>query len=153
MKRNLTKKNQNMKKLIVLNILLMFALFVQADNIPENVKEYVSKNYPKAKNIEWNKGSKDTYKAEFYINGLKTELEITSSGELSYSNEKIFNKDFPDFINTYVKNNFPDAEIQEGTKIVKGQTVTYNIEIVTVDKKGKMNNKTLSFDDKGNIKK
>lgn len=142
-----------MKKLIVLNILLMFTLLIQADNIPDNVKDYVSKNYPKAKNIEWNKGSKDSYKAVFYINGLKTELEVTSSGELSHSNEKIFNKDLPGFINTYVKNNYPDAEIQEGTKIVKGQSVTYNVEIVIIDKKGKMNNKTLSFDDKGNIKK
>lgn len=146
-----------MKKIVLTSVLFISALILTAANInessvPDNVKTFVTNSYPKARNIEWDK-NKDTYKAVFFINGLKTEMEISSTGELSSLIEGLFIKDLPQNIVSYMKTNYPQGEIQGGTKIVKGQSVTYKVEISVIDKKGKIKTQTLSFDDKGNILK
>jgi len=146
-----------MKKLILLSYILLASLLMQAkgfpeSSVPQNVKSYVTNNYAQARNIEWDYDKKkDLYEAVFYINGMKIDLGISSSGSLNYSNENLQIKNIPANVASYIKSNHPDAEIQAGYKVVKEGATSYSIDLAIVDNKGKVSTKNLLFDDKGNV--
>jgi len=88
---------------------------IKESQIPAEVKAYVDKHYPKAEDKEWNyknkKNSTYYYKVEFEVDGREVELEIATNGKLISSEEELETKDYPAFVESYVKKNYPNAEI------------------------------------------
>lgn len=146
-----------MKKLILLLIASLFALSIYADDIPEanvpaNVKGYVTKNYPTAKNAEWEfDRKKNSYEAEFYVDGRKVELEIDATGNLLNAEENILIRDIPASINSYISKNEADAEIMGAKKITRGQSVSYDVRITVIGNNGRTHDQHLLFDASGNL--
>lgn len=146
-----------MKKLHLFLASTFVALSVYSKDIPEsavptNVKAYVSKNYSGIKGIEWEyKKKQDCYKAEFYVDGREIKLQINNSGQLVSSKEDMLIKDIPAFAVSYVRKNYPDAEILGANKKVDGGSTTYDVGIVFENKNGYTRHNNIVFDSKGNV--
>jgi len=148
-----------MKKIVFLLAVLFFSLSIYADKIPEsevpaNVKSYIQGKYSGSVRVEWEYDKKkDLYKAEFYVDGRKAVLELNNAGKVINSDEVILLKDIPASASSYIKKNFPEAEIFEAKKVVDGQNTSYEIEYALPEKDGYSNSKKIIFDNNGNVTK
>ncbi|MFT3993636.1 MAG: hypothetical protein QM660_04970 [Dysgonomonas sp.] len=127
---------------------------VPESSVPNEVKNYVSKNYPKAVGKEWKyKDKNDTYfyyKVEFEIDGREVELELDLSGKLLSSEEELLIKDTPSFAQDFVQKNYSGAEILGTKKKVNSGVTSYDVGIA-FDKGGHTRHRNIYFDSKGNV--
>lgn len=135
---------------------------VKEKEVPQPVRDLVSKEYPKAVKVDWDYDKDDGYyEAEFEIDKLEYELHISPGGELLRKQEQILIKDVPEVIATYVQTHHPDHVIRKAKKItrytysiqedrqVQDQTVNYEVDI----RKGMLplGDKEMIFNDKGDL--
>lgn len=147
-----------MKKLGLFLIAVIFTLSLQAkdilaQNVPANVRAYISKNYPSANYIEWElKDNGAYYKAEFKMDGREAKVKISNNGKLISAKEDMLIKDIPPFATSYVKKNYNDAEILGANKSINssGET-TYNVGIRFTNDRGYDRHRNIVFDSKGNL--
>lgn len=146
-----------MRYFIFLSLFALLSTVVYANHIKENevpmsVKEYITTNYPEATHIKWDfEKKKNCYEAEFDISGLKYELKITSEGVLISAEINISIETVPDNIQEYLKKNYPNFNIVEAEKIIKGNMFKYEISISGENSKGNKRNKNIYFDSDGNV--
>lgn len=146
-----------MKKLGILTLLAIASFSIQAkdispENVPTNVKAYVSKHYSKAKYIEWEyKSKKGYYEAEFKEEGREVKLRIDNSGKLIYSKEDILIKDIPSFATNYIKENYAGASILGANKKTSNGTTSYDVGIRFQNSRGYDRHRNIVFDNKGNV--
>lgn len=146
-----------MKKVFFLLMMAVAAISIQAkdilpENVPANVRSYVSKHYPKATHVEWeDKTKKGYYEAEFRYDGLEVELDIAPNGTLISSKEDILVKDIPSFAIDYAKKNYKNVQILGGHKRVQNGEVTYSVGIKFETNNGYDRHRNIVFDSKGNV--
>lgn len=146
-----------MKKVFFLLMMAVAAISIQAkdilpENVPANVRSYVSKHYPKAAHVEWeDKTKKGYYEAEFRYDGLEVELNIAPNGSLISSKEDILVKDIPSFAIDYAKKNYKNVQILGGHKRVQNGEVTYSVGIKFETNNGYDRHRNIVFDSKGNV--
>lgn len=146
-----------MKKIFLLLIVAVAALSIQAkdilpENVPANVKSYVSKHYPKATNIEWDdKSKKGYYEAEFMYEGREVELDISTNGSLVSSKEDMLIKDIPSFATDYIKKNYKNAQVLGANKKFENGSTSYSVGIKYETDKGYSHHRNIVFDSKGNV--
>nr|WP_297169070.1 PepSY-like domain-containing protein [uncultured Dysgonomonas sp.] len=146
-----------MKKVFFLMLMAIASFSIQAkdilpENVPANVKAYVSKHYPKATHVEWeDKSKKGYYEAEFRYEGREVELNISTSGTLISSKEDMLIKDIPSFVTDYVKKNYKNAQVLGANKRIQNGSTTYSVGIKFENDKGYDRHRNIVFDSKGNI--
>lgn len=138
-----------MKKLIFLLVAVPGMLFVSAEKIsgkevPAVVKSVLTKHYPNAKELKWEKENKN-YEAGFKVAKTAYSLLIDASGNILETEVEISLKELPANANAYVSKNYKGQKIKETAKITDNKgVVTYEVEI-----KGK----DLIFDNSGKFLK
>lgn len=147
------------KKIITLNIFFIFIFICNAkdikeENIPTNIRKYVTTHYPTASDIEWKYDSKRKfYKAKFELGNTDRDvkLEISSNGKLLYSKEDIPIESIPVNIKNYIKTNYDNAVILGGNKVYSNGSSSYDIGIVYRNIAGFKRHNNIIFDIRGNV--
>lgn len=146
-----------MKKILFLFVMAIASFSIQAkdilsENVPAKVKSYVSKNYSKVNNIDWeDKSKKGYYEADFTYQGREIELKIDTNGKLIASKEDILIKDIPSFATDYIKKNYKDAQVLGANKRFENGSTTYSIGVKFENNKGRDRHRNIVFDSKGNV--
>lgn len=100
-------------KLIATILLILIALqFLQAKdiskNLPEEVINYMTINYPEAAKVEWVKTNNHNYnttvyQANFYNKGMLITLEITPEGKVLAKETELKINEIPDALRFYIQ--------------------------------------------------
>lgn len=129
-------------------LLFSFSVFAQHSKIPPKVTDSLSKLYPKATNVKWDKEGND-YEASFKLDNKDMSVNLNVDGKVLETETTIEISQLPDSIDKYVQNNYKGYKITEAAKIVKANGVTlFEAEI----QKGNSKNDLL-FDSQGKIEK
>ena len=101
-------------------------------SVPAEVVSGVKSAYAQERKIEldFNNRTKQ-YEAEFRINGFDVEVKLTSDGKIVRVKEEIDPALTPEIVRTAALKDYPQGRIKEVKKITEGQTVSYDIEVVT----------------------
>lgn len=130
----------------------MYAKDVLAENVPANVRAYITKNYPSASYVEWElKDNGSYYKAEFKMDGREGKVKISNSGQLISSKEDMLIKDIPSFATNYIKKNYSGAQILGANKNIDSSGTTYDVGIKFQNNSGYDRHRNIVFDSKGNV--
>ena len=116
---------------------------LKSKDVPQNVKNALSKKYPEAKGVSWEK-EKGNYEANWGgKSGEDNSVQFTPAGEFIEVVKAISVSALPKATTQYVKEHFNNAKITEAGRVTdaKGQTF-YEAEV-----KGK----DVIFDEKGNF--
>lgn len=148
------------KLVLILMTLLMVTISANAKDIrenqvPENVKSYVTTNYPQAGNKKWEYKNKDNrsyyYRVEFKVNGREVRLELNEDGSLISSREEISDSEIPEFIKEYVQKNYSEVSILGVRKeMERGQTY-YDVGVRFKNTNGHTRHRNIHFDTEGNL--
>ncbi len=122
-----------MKKLFVLMVVMLmtissYAQKVKESDVPANVKAKVTATFPEAKSIKWSKEN-GGYEAEFMLNKVETSCVISTNAELLETETEIAVNDLPIAIKQAIEKTIPGCKINEASKIVKKDVVTYEAEV------------------------
>jgi hypothetical protein len=99
----------------------------QKSNILEVVKTALSKTYPNAKSIKWDK-EESNYEASFKIDNLDHSVLFDAKGNILESEVAV--KELPKNVLEYLNKNYPNQKITELAKITDAKgVVTYEAEI------------------------
>ena len=142
-----------MKKILCFAFILAFsnASFAQKEKgegkekitVPNTVKEALSKKYPEATKVTWEK-EKGNYEANWGgKSGEANSVQFTPTGDFIEIVKAMPVNKLPASILTYVKEHYKGAKITEAGKVTdaKGK-ITYEAEV---------NRKDIIFDEKGNF--
>lgn len=147
-----------MKKIIFLLMAIVFTVTsvkagsILQENVPVNVKSYVTKNYSSANYVKWDiKDNGAYYKAQFTIGGRDVKLKIQNNGTLISSKEDMLIKDIPSFATDYVSKNYRNAEVLGANKYVDAGNTTYSVGIRFDNSQGYERHRNIVFDSKGNL--
>lgn len=146
-----------MKKLGLFLMAIAFTFSLQAkdilaENVPANVRSYLTKNYPSASYVEWElKDNGAYYKAEFKIDGREAKLKIANTGQLISAKEDMLIKDIPSFATNYIKQNYNNAEVLGANKRIDNGGVSYSVGIRFQNNSGYDRHRNIVFDSKGNV--
>ena len=143
--------NKNiMKKYSVISLLLLIcftnrinAQRLKPSDVPTSVKAELTKKYPQAKNVTWEK-EKGNYEANWGgKSGEANAVQFTPSGEFVEIENAISVSDLPKPVTTYIDKHYKGSKISEAARVTdaKGKQ-TFEAEV---------NGKDLVFDEKGNF--
>lgn len=138
-----------MKKLTIVftitaSMVLINAQKIQQKDIPALVQARLQKQFPDAKNIQWEK-EHGNYEAGFQSKGIKYSVLVNSSGTLLETEVPVAISSFPAQSKAFILKKYPNQKIKETSKITDSKgVVTYEAEV---------NGKDLIFDTKGNFLK
>lgn len=123
-----------MKKLAVLLTVvaggvLIHAQKVQQNNVPQPVLSSLQKEFPQAKNIQWEK-EKNNYEAGFQIKGENHSVLFTPSGHVIETEVPINSNALSTPIKQFILKKYPNQKIKEAAQITDSKgIVTYEAEI------------------------
>ncbi len=122
------------KALQVLSILFLgatslFAQDIQEAQVPSVIVNNFKKEFPKAKDVEWEKKG-DQYNVDFEIGwGTDYEAWFSESGKLIKYKQEISEADLPQPIKDAIQKEYAGYRIDDAKKIVKNGVDTYKVEI------------------------
>ena len=123
---------------------------VALDKLPKAVKGTVKKEFPKAKLVSASKeiaDKKTVYEVTIKDGEQNIQLSLTPEGELVEVEKEIAAKDLPKEVTETLDEKYPKATIEKAEKVTKGKALTYEVLLVTKDKK----NLEIKFDPKGKV--
>jgi uncharacterized membrane protein YkoI len=139
-----------MRSIKILSVVAVVLLAISCNvenivNVPDALKEKLSKEHPNSKDVEWEKEG-DNYEAEFEEDGIEISIIYDSEGNLIAKEVEIEIKDLPEPITNYILENYIGYDIEEAEKIENNDGVYYEVEIENGDKEIE-----LLFDSEGNF--
>ncbi|MGK6352126.1 PepSY-like domain-containing protein [Parapedobacter sp. DT-150] len=143
-----------MKKLLIsLGVLLLANLSMVAQDaalrgVPAVVLNAFQQQFPKARQVEWERKNDGNYEAEFNLSliGRDHTVFISPEGKVLKHEEEISSSSLPDAVEQQIKTEFGGYRIEDAKQIDTGGIVTYR-----VDLEGRNNDLTVEFDPKGKI--
>lgn len=102
---------------------------IRQSEVPSVVVNNFKKEFPKAKDVEWEKKG-DVYNVEFEI-GLFTDYEAwyKESGKIIKYTQEIPNRDIPKAIKETIKKQFDGYKVDDAKKLVENNIEFYLVEI------------------------
>ena len=97
-------------------------------DVPNNLKEALKKEYPKAADVEWEK-ELDNYKVEFEINRQDHEIWYNASAQILKKEQEISETELPKAIRDAIKSSYAGYRVDDVEKIWQNDTVTYEVEL------------------------
>ena len=139
-----------MKSLKILAIVLFVGGFANAQDlnssdVPANLKNTFSKEYPVATDIEWKK-ELEHYKVEFEINRKDHEIWYNASGSIIKKEQEITEAELPQAIRAVIKSKYAGYRVDDAEIVWKNKMKTYEVEL----EKGQ-DEKHVIFDDKAKV--
>ncbi len=139
-----------MRSLKILAILLFAGGFANAQDlnsadVPANLKNTFSKEYPTATDIEWKK-ELDQYKVEFEIKRKDHEVWYNASGTTIKKEQEITEAELPQAIRAVIKSKYGGYKVDDVEIVWKNSMKTYEVEL----EKGH-DEKHVIFDDKARV--
>lgn len=126
-----------MKKLLPLFFILFIIGFsLRAQNsgltLPTPVSETFKESFPNAKYSVWNKEG-EFYTVKFFVqNNQSVHIVYNEKGQVVEKYMALPTKDTPAVISTYLKENYPDHEVQHYWIKQKGGERIYKVELVSL---------------------
>lgn len=96
-------------------------------NVPENIEKELFKHFPKAINVDWNKGI-DAYEAVFYIEDVEYIAKISTKGEMLMFKKNLRISEVPELIQ---RNSKDFGEIMSAIAIYTGENISFELIIRT----------------------
>jgi hypothetical protein len=128
-----TMKKTAASMVVMLFATLTFAQKIKEQNVPDNVKATLHKNYPTAKKVKWDKEG-ENYEASFDLNKTDNSVLMDVQGNIIESEVEIELAQLPKGVLDYVKTHYAGKQVKEGAKITDAKgTVTYEVEIKGMD--------------------
>ncbi len=122
--------------LILICALLNFdfkAQKLKESDVPTQVKQAFSKNYPNNKVEEWEKENMN-YEAEFEINNKEMSVSFDENGNIIETEIEIETKELPATIKDYLSKNEVGKKIKEASKITDNKgVITYEVDMNKTD--------------------
>lgn len=147
------------KKSLLLGLFSFAILFASAKDYPEssvpnNVKSYVNKNYPKRSDTKWKyEDDKGYYQAKFEVDGKDHKVQIDKKGNVLYSKEDMDAQNIPSNIRDHIRKNYKGAEILGANKKRENGNLYYDVGIVFKNDHGNKRHRNIVFDVRGNVVK
>lgn len=138
-----------MKKILFAGLLSLATLMttsaaIRLINTPAAVKAAITKLYPTAKNVKFEKEDGD-YEAGFKHNGKSMSVVLDANGTVKETETEITISELPPAVRNYVAKQMPGKKIKEAAEIVDAKGVkTYEAEV---------GGKDLMFDSAGKLLK
>ncbi len=140
-----------MQKLFIFLIFLVnnYTSNAQIFKVPDLVKQVFDRQYPEAKEVDWN-GGIDNHAVIFKLNQKKFKASYTPSGSWNYTECKVLFDSLP----KAVQQNFKDSKYKEWAikdciEIIKPRAEANEYKIIA--QKSALNKKVLIFDAKGRL--
>lgn len=114
---------------ILLSLNSSFAQDVHHSQVPSIILNHFNKNFPKAKDIDWEKEG-DMYNVDFET-GWSTDHEVwyNPAGEMVKHRKEISKSDLPKSIRTKVNSEFSGFIFRDVEKTVSESDTTYSMEL------------------------
>lgn len=97
--------------------------------VPAPVKAGLSKQYPAAKQVRWEK-EKDRYEAGFAQGGSQYSVLLDAKGHIVETELEIAVEALPQSVRAYVAKNYPGHKIKEAAQITDAKgAITYEAEV------------------------
>ena len=142
-----------MKKLFVLLFIVALAapIFASTPNgikVPQKAKDALTKSFPDAKNIKWEKEG-NAFEANFESKNAKASIVVDANGIITETEAVIEKSQLPKGVENYIEKNHKNFKISEVSKIVNDKNITtYEVEVSNGKTK-----KDLFFDNDGKFLK
>jgi hypothetical protein len=112
---------------------LMMAAGVQskeipAKDVPQAVTQALASAFPKAKNVEWEKGD-EGYEAEFKLGGVEMSVVLDQAGSILEKEIEVKVKDLPAAVTTALSGKYPGVKVKEAEKVEKSGETFYEVEL------------------------
>ena len=144
-------KKEQVYKLIIFSLFLFlnYSSKAQIFKVPDLVKQVFDRQYPEAKEVDWN-GGIDNHTVSFKRNEKKFKASYTGDGSWNYTETKVVFDSLP----KTVQQNFKDSKYKEWVvkdciEIVKPRAEANEYKIIV--QKSALNKKVLIFDTKGRL--
>lgn len=85
--------------------------------VPDAVEKVFEKQYPGAKDVEWEVDANGFWEAGFEEDGVKYRADFRESGQWIETETSIEFSDLPDAVQTAVREQYPDEEVSEVEKV------------------------------------
>ena len=131
--------------LSVCALLVVPSLAVRADeekvplkDLPKAVSNAVKKKFPKAKVVSASKELEDkktVYEVTIEDGDQNVQVTVTPEGEITEIEKEIAAKDLPKAVTEALDEKYPAATIKKAEEVTKGKELTYEVLLVTKDKK------------------
>lgn len=119
-----------MKKLSFAAALLTAAAFqVNAQDVPQKVKENFSKKFPNAQKIRWDKEKENEWEAEFKMNGKGYSANFTNDGVWKETESEIKPSELPEPVKKTLEKEFAGYKIEESEISETPEGSFYELEI------------------------
>lgn len=141
----------NKVKYVLLSSLLVAAFTSNAQlfKVPDLVKQVFDKQYPDAKEVDWN-GGVDNHTVLFRLGEKKYKASYTPSGSWNYTETKVVIGSLPKSIQlSFGASNYKTWTVKECIEIVKPRAEANEYKIIV--QKSAINKKVLLFDAKGRL--
>lgn len=155
-----------MKRIILTSALAIFILCANAQEkkehskcckkivVPESVKKAFSDKYPEVKKVKWDMEKPGQYEAEFKLAKVETSVLFDENGTILEVETEISKKALPEAVQSTLKTDFADYDIEDVEKIEANGVLTYEMEAekgkeefeLVFDANGKLISKELEKD-------
>jgi uncharacterized membrane protein YkoI len=125
---------------------------VPLKDLPKAVKDAIKKQFPKAKAVSASKEFEDKktlYEVTIKNGDQNVQVTATPEGEIVEVEKEIAAKDLPKAVTTALSEKYPSATIKKAEEVTKGKEMSYEVLLVTKDKK----TLEVKFDSKGKVVK
>lgn len=125
-----------MKKLIVIALLLFIgSVFAQDSKVPAEIKAKFQALYPDADEVKWDV-EENNFEVSFESeDDVDMSLLFDASGSIIEIETEIEGEDLPEAVNSSIKKDFSEWDIEETAKIVRDGKTTYEAELEKGEKK------------------
>ena len=123
---------------------------VPLDKLPKAVSGAVEKMFPKAKVVSASKelaDKKTVYEVTIKDGKQNVQVTVTPEGEITEVEKEIAAKDLPKEVTAVLDDKYAKATIKKAEEVTKGKELTYEVLLVTKDKK----TLEIKFDPKGKV--
>lgn len=105
-----------------------FGQDLKTKDVPEAAKLAFKKNFPKAKDIEWERAG-DDYKVDFEIAHVDYTTIFTPDGKTVMSQKEVAPATLPKSIAADIRAKYPQARIDDVEQINTGGKISYKIDL------------------------
>lgn len=134
---------------IAVAVLLTAAFQVNAQDVPQKVKEEFGKKFPNAQKVKWDKENDTEWEAEFKMNGKEYSANFTNDGTWKETEQEIKVSELPDAVKKTLEKEFAGYKIEEAEISETPQGTFYEVEV----EKGKQEFEVLLSKDGKVLKK
>lgn len=129
-----------MKQLFTLTLAALLGLTAQAqkltdDKVPAAVKAALTKRFPTAKQVAWEKEDAQAYEAKFTIGDNKQSANFDTNGNWLSTETNLKKTDLPAAIQSSIAKNFAGYDIDDPEKVESSEGVLYEVKLKKEGKK------------------